>query len=161
MCCWLCTVYWRRELSAVPVSYRDDNKKFSLKMTQQGRNMYECVTIDDKTVLVHLLVISVLYNIVHGHGTHYRNITFICLKFWNLKPLFKLQYRNSLLKANTFRPVITHKMMFIFKSTELLSNHQNLNSSILTLKGSSQKDGFLKTTLFWDVIPYNLVNTYT
>jgi hypothetical protein len=26
-------------------------------MTQQGRNMYECVTIDDKTV--HLLVISV------------------------------------------------------------------------------------------------------
>jgi hypothetical protein len=28
-------------------------------MTQQGRNMYECVTIDDKTLLVHLLVISV------------------------------------------------------------------------------------------------------
>jgi hypothetical protein len=28
-------------------------------MTQQGRNMYECVTIDDKTVSVHLLVISV------------------------------------------------------------------------------------------------------
>jgi hypothetical protein len=28
-------------------------------MTQQGRNMYECVTIDDKTLFVHLLVISV------------------------------------------------------------------------------------------------------
>jgi hypothetical protein len=34
-------------------------KKFSLKMTQQGRNMEECVTIDDKTLFVHLLVISV------------------------------------------------------------------------------------------------------
>jgi hypothetical protein len=30
-------------------------------MTQQGRNMYECVTTDDKTLFVHLLVISVLY----------------------------------------------------------------------------------------------------
>jgi hypothetical protein len=28
-------------------------------MTQQGRNMYECVTIDDKTLLVHVLAISV------------------------------------------------------------------------------------------------------
>jgi hypothetical protein len=28
-------------------------------MTQQGRNMYECVTIEDKTLFVHLLVISV------------------------------------------------------------------------------------------------------
>jgi hypothetical protein len=28
-------------------------------MTQQGRNVYECVTIDDKTLFVHLLVISV------------------------------------------------------------------------------------------------------
>jgi hypothetical protein len=28
-------------------------------MTQQGRNIYECVTIDDETLLVHLLVISV------------------------------------------------------------------------------------------------------
>jgi hypothetical protein len=28
-------------------------------MTQQGRNMYKCVTIDDKTRFVHLLVISV------------------------------------------------------------------------------------------------------
>jgi hypothetical protein len=28
-------------------------------MTQQGRNMYECVTIDDKTLFTHLLVISV------------------------------------------------------------------------------------------------------
>jgi hypothetical protein len=28
-------------------------------MTQQGRNMEECVTIDDKTLFVHLLVISV------------------------------------------------------------------------------------------------------
>jgi hypothetical protein len=27
-------------------------------MTQQGRNMYECVTIDDKTLFVHLLVIT-------------------------------------------------------------------------------------------------------
>jgi hypothetical protein len=34
-------------------------KKFSLKMTQQCRNMYECVTIDDKTLFVHLSVISV------------------------------------------------------------------------------------------------------
>jgi hypothetical protein len=39
-------------------------------MTQWARNMYECVTIDDKTLFVHLLVISILYNIVHGHGTH-------------------------------------------------------------------------------------------
>jgi hypothetical protein len=30
-------------------------------MTQQGRNMWECVTIDDKALFVHLLVISVLY----------------------------------------------------------------------------------------------------
>jgi hypothetical protein len=29
-------------------------------MTQQGRNMLECVTIDDKTLIVYLLVISVL-----------------------------------------------------------------------------------------------------
>jgi hypothetical protein len=28
-------------------------------MTEQGRNMWECVTIDDKTLFVHLLVISV------------------------------------------------------------------------------------------------------
>jgi hypothetical protein len=28
-------------------------------MTQQGRNMYGCVTIDDKTLFVRLLVISV------------------------------------------------------------------------------------------------------
>jgi hypothetical protein len=28
-------------------------------MTQQGRNMYEYVTIDDKTLCVHLLVICV------------------------------------------------------------------------------------------------------
>jgi hypothetical protein len=28
-------------------------------MTQQGRNMHECVTIDDKTLFVHLLVIRV------------------------------------------------------------------------------------------------------
>jgi hypothetical protein len=28
-------------------------------MTQQGQNMYECVTVDDKTLFVHLLVISV------------------------------------------------------------------------------------------------------
>jgi hypothetical protein len=28
-------------------------------MTQQGRNMCECVTIDDKTLFVHLFVISV------------------------------------------------------------------------------------------------------
>jgi hypothetical protein len=28
-------------------------------MTQQGRNMWEGVTIDDKTLFVHLLVISV------------------------------------------------------------------------------------------------------
>jgi hypothetical protein len=28
-------------------------------MTQQGRNMYECVMIDDKTLFAHLLVISV------------------------------------------------------------------------------------------------------
>jgi hypothetical protein len=34
-------------------------KRLSLKMTQQGRNMLECVTIDDKTLFVHLLVISV------------------------------------------------------------------------------------------------------
>jgi hypothetical protein len=34
-------------------------KKFSLKMIQQGRNMLECVTIDDKTLFVHLLEISV------------------------------------------------------------------------------------------------------
>jgi hypothetical protein len=33
--------------------------KFSLKMTQQGRNMYECATMDDKTLFVHLLVIRV------------------------------------------------------------------------------------------------------
>jgi hypothetical protein len=39
-------------------------------MTQQSRNMYECVTIDDKTLFVYLLVISVFYNIVYGHGTH-------------------------------------------------------------------------------------------
>jgi hypothetical protein len=39
-------------------------------MTQQGRNMYECVMFDDKTLFVHSLVISVLYDIVHGHGTH-------------------------------------------------------------------------------------------
>jgi hypothetical protein len=31
-------------------------------MTQQGRNMHECVTIDDKTLFVHLLVISVFVN---------------------------------------------------------------------------------------------------
>jgi hypothetical protein len=29
-------------------------------MTQQGRNMHECVTIDDKTLFVHLLVIVFL-----------------------------------------------------------------------------------------------------
>jgi hypothetical protein len=34
-------------------------KKFSLKMTQQGRNTQACVTIDVKTLFVHLLVISV------------------------------------------------------------------------------------------------------
>jgi hypothetical protein len=34
-------------------------KKFFLKMTQHGRNMQECVTIDDKTLFMHLLVISV------------------------------------------------------------------------------------------------------
>jgi hypothetical protein len=28
-------------------------------MTRQGRNMKECVTIDDKTLFVYLLVISV------------------------------------------------------------------------------------------------------
>jgi hypothetical protein len=28
-------------------------------MTQQGRNMWECVTIGDKTLFVHLLVNSV------------------------------------------------------------------------------------------------------
>jgi hypothetical protein len=28
-------------------------------MTQRGGNMQECVTIDDKTLFVHLLVISV------------------------------------------------------------------------------------------------------
>jgi hypothetical protein len=28
-------------------------------MTQQGRNMQECVTIDDKILFVYLLVISV------------------------------------------------------------------------------------------------------
>jgi hypothetical protein len=28
-------------------------------MTQQARNIEECVTIDDKTLFVHLLVISV------------------------------------------------------------------------------------------------------
>jgi hypothetical protein len=39
-------------------------KKFSLKMTQQGRNMYECVTIDDKTLFVHLLVISVFVTLL-------------------------------------------------------------------------------------------------
>jgi hypothetical protein len=35
-------------------------------MTQQGRNMYECVMIDDKTLFVHLLVISVFshYNVL-------------------------------------------------------------------------------------------------
>jgi hypothetical protein len=32
-------------------------------MTQQGRNMQECVTIDDKTLFVHLLVISVFVHI--------------------------------------------------------------------------------------------------
>jgi hypothetical protein len=30
-----------------------------MTLTQQCRNMYECVTIDDKTLFVHLLVISV------------------------------------------------------------------------------------------------------
>jgi hypothetical protein len=40
-------------------------KKFSLKVPhQQGRNMYACVTIDDKTLFVHLLVIS-LFVILH------------------------------------------------------------------------------------------------
>jgi hypothetical protein len=34
-------------------------------MTQQGRNMQECVTIDDKTLFVHLLVISVF---VYSYG---------------------------------------------------------------------------------------------
>jgi hypothetical protein len=34
-------------------------KKFSLKMNQQGRNMQDCVAIDDKILFVHLLVSSV------------------------------------------------------------------------------------------------------
>jgi hypothetical protein len=33
-------------------------------MTQQGRNMWECVTIDDKTLFVHLLVISVFVRVI-------------------------------------------------------------------------------------------------
>jgi hypothetical protein len=34
-------------------------------MTQQGRNMYECVTTDDKTLFVHLFVISVFVESIH------------------------------------------------------------------------------------------------
>jgi hypothetical protein len=34
-------------------------------MTQQGRNMYECVTIDYKTLFVHFLVISVFVHLMH------------------------------------------------------------------------------------------------
>jgi hypothetical protein len=66
--------FWRRELSVVRACSAMQahshstikcnlsvtiTKKFSLKMTQQGRNMQECVTIDDKTLFVHLLVINV------------------------------------------------------------------------------------------------------
>jgi hypothetical protein len=38
-------------------------------MTQQGRNMWECVTIDDKALFVHLLVISV-FVIIHHSSCH-------------------------------------------------------------------------------------------
>jgi hypothetical protein len=75
MCCCLCTAGPDRREFTPPVHNTQSTvhshstikcnlsvritKKFSLKMTQQVRNMWECVTIDDKTLFVHLLVSSV------------------------------------------------------------------------------------------------------
>jgi hypothetical protein len=45
-------------------------------MTQKGRNMYECVTIDDKALFVHFLVISVFASI----SVNMRNVTY-CVSY--------------------------------------------------------------------------------
>jgi hypothetical protein len=81
MCCWLCpqagttgSSRLQKQRSTQSTAHSHSTvkcnlsvtitKNSSLKLTPQGRNMWECVTIDHKTLFVHLLVISVFVVVV-------------------------------------------------------------------------------------------------
>jgi hypothetical protein len=54
-----CTVNSTFSLNCIVQRSVTTTEGFSLKMAQQGRNMSECVIIDEKKLFVHLLVFKV------------------------------------------------------------------------------------------------------
>jgi hypothetical protein len=79
-------------------------------MTQQSRNMWECVTIDDKTLFVHLLVISIfvimlLFVIFRQHNRPKRY--FIAVGLWTTEDPCSVEFVFPLSYDKTPTPRLT------------------------------------------------------